>query len=114
MPSPLTLIRNATAILPDKLLPKARLTLRDGLIFEVTRDRPRVPRDATVIDARGGYVSPGFIDIHVHGGGGADFMDGTPDAVRTVLTRYPYTDPKTVGGYLDRDLGVNPGGPPRP
>jgi hypothetical protein len=27
-----------------------------------------------------------------------------PDAVRTVLTRCPYTDPKRIGGYLDRDL----------
>lgn len=26
------------------------------------------------------YVSAGFIDIHVHGGGGHDFMDGTPEA----------------------------------
>lgn len=80
---PLTLIRNATAILPDRLLPNARLLLRAGRILEISKDRARVPRDAQVIDARDGYVSPGFIDIHVHGGGGADFMDGTPDAVRT-------------------------------
>ncbi|GHE39535.1 N-acetylglucosamine-6-phosphate deacetylase [Sphingobacterium griseoflavum] len=32
------------------------------------------------IDAKGMYVSPGFIDLHVHGGGGADFMDGTVEA----------------------------------
>jgi N-acetylglucosamine-6-phosphate deacetylase len=36
--------------------------------------------DALVIDAHGNYVSPGFIDIHVHGGGGHDFMDGNEDA----------------------------------
>ncbi|HXI17180.1 MAG TPA: N-acetylglucosamine-6-phosphate deacetylase [Chloroflexota bacterium] len=30
------------------------------------------------------YVAPGFIDVHVHGGGGADFMDGTPKAIRTI------------------------------
>lgn len=33
-----------------------------------------------VIDAEGFYVSPGFVDIHVHGGGGHDFMDGTVEA----------------------------------
>lgn len=34
-----------------------------------------------VIDAKGGYVSPGFIDTHLHGGGGHDFMDGTVEAI---------------------------------
>lgn len=33
-----------------------------------------------VIDGAGGYLFPGFIDVHVHGGGGADFMDATPEA----------------------------------
>jgi N-acetylglucosamine-6-phosphate deacetylase len=36
--------------------------------------------DALVINAGGNYVSPGFIDIHVHGGGGHDFMDGSEEA----------------------------------
>lgn len=35
------------------------------------------------IDGQGLYLSHGFIDIHCHGGGGADFMDGTEDAWRT-------------------------------
>ncbi|WP_291980703.1 amidohydrolase family protein [Luteitalea sp.] len=76
-------ITNATAILPDRLLPDARIVVRDGRITAVGGARTRVPRRAAVIDARGGFVSPGFIDVHVHGGGGADFMDGTPAAVRT-------------------------------
>jgi N-acetylglucosamine-6-phosphate deacetylase len=36
--------------------------------------------NATEIDANGNYISPGFIDIHVHGGGGYDFMDGSEEA----------------------------------
>lgn len=36
--------------------------------------------DAVEIDAKGKYISPGFIDIHVHGGGGYDFMDGDVNA----------------------------------
>lgn len=38
-----------------------------------------------VIDAKGNYVLPGGIDIHVHGGGGRDFMEGTEDAFITAV-----------------------------
>jgi N-acetylglucosamine-6-phosphate deacetylase len=54
---------------------------RDDRIEEVRRGS-RVPRGAQVIDAGNGWVSPGFIDLHVHGADGADFMDGTPAAIR--------------------------------
>lgn len=81
-PADSLVIENATAILPDRLLPRARVVLEDGRITRVGGASTRVPRGARVLDARGGYVSPGFVDVHVHGGGGADFMDGTPDAVR--------------------------------
>lgn len=84
MPADCLVIENATAILRDRLLPNARLVLREGRIAELGRAGKRAPRDAQVLDARGGWVSPGFVDVHVHGGGGADFMDGTPEAVRTV------------------------------
>ena len=39
--------------------------------------RADLPADAEVIDLDGAYLLPGFVDIHVHGGGGADFMDNT-------------------------------------
>ena len=88
MPADCILIENATAILPDRLLPDARLVLRDGRIAQLGRGGTRVPKHAAVIDAGGGFISPGFVDVHVHGGGGADFMDGTPDAVRTVCATH--------------------------
>ena len=37
-----------------------------------------------IIDAKGAYVSAGFIDLHIHGSGGADVMDGTPEALETI------------------------------
>lgn len=43
------------------------------------------PPDATIVDAAGLYVSPGFIDIHIHGGAGSDFMDATREDVETVF-----------------------------
>jgi N-acetylglucosamine-6-phosphate deacetylase len=88
MPAETVVVENATAILPDRLLPEARVVLRAGRIAEVGRVGGRVPRDARVIDATGGFVSPGFVDVHVHGGGGADFMDGTPAAARTVCATH--------------------------
>lgn len=41
--------------------------------------------NALVIDAAGKFVSAGFIDLHTHGAGGADFMDGTVEAYQTAL-----------------------------
>ncbi len=37
-----------------------------------------------VIDAQGAYLSAGFIDLHIHGAGGADVMDATPQALETI------------------------------
>jgi N-acetylglucosamine-6-phosphate deacetylase len=78
------LIRNATLILPDRLIERGAVLCERGNITAVGR-RVAAPKPAIVIDAEGGYLSPGFIDIHVHGGAGADFMDATVPAVRTVL-----------------------------
>ncbi|MDD5265227.1 MAG: N-acetylglucosamine-6-phosphate deacetylase [Candidatus Bipolaricaulis sp.] len=47
--------------------------------------RPRSRSTAHSIDASSCWVVPGFVDLHVHGGGGADFSDGTVSAAETVL-----------------------------
>ncbi len=78
------LIQNGTLILPDQLIEGGAVLCERGKIKDVG-ESVAVPKNAIVIDARGGYISPGFIDIHVHGGAGADFMDGTVPAVRTAL-----------------------------
>lgn len=77
------IVLNGTVILPDRLLTEGCVECRNGRIVSVGKPRARLPKDAVIVDARGGYISPGFIDIHVHGGNGADFMDGTPAAVAT-------------------------------
>ena len=72
-----------TAILPDRLLEDAVVVCRAGAITYVGTSKRKVTKSMVVVDAKGGYLCPGFVDIHVHGGGGADFMDGTIDAVTT-------------------------------
>ncbi|MGN6547662.1 MAG: N-acetylglucosamine-6-phosphate deacetylase [Aureliella sp.] len=72
---------NGTAVAPRRLIENAVIVCRDGVITSIKPDGAP-PKNAQVVDARGGYIVPGFVDIHVHGGAGADFMDGTTEAVR--------------------------------
>jgi N-acetylglucosamine-6-phosphate deacetylase len=69
--------------LPDRLLPGGAVEVADGRIRAVYGSPP-AGFAGEVVDLRGGYLAPGFVDLHVHGGAGADFMDGTADAFRTV------------------------------
>lgn len=74
------LIQNANVVLPDGVK-QTSVFAEDGKIAAIGYDGAA---DKT-IDAAGCYLLPGFIDVHVHGGGGADFMDGTPDAFETAV-----------------------------
>ena len=67
---------------PSEVLEDGAVLCVDGLIEAVGR-RDEVRADAEIVDAGGGFITPGFVDIHTHGADGADFMDGTPEAVRT-------------------------------
>lgn len=71
-----TVIRNGAVVLPEEII-SADVLLKDGKIAEV--GKVDTTADET-IDAAGAYVCPGFIDMHTHGAGGADFMDGTVEA----------------------------------
>jgi len=74
-----------TVILPDRLLDQGAVVCRGDRIVAVgPRDQVDLPPDAEVIEVTDGFIGPGYVDIHVHGGGGADYMDGTPEAVVTV------------------------------
>ncbi len=72
-------------VLPDRVIEDAAVVCVGGVIAVVgPRPAVEIPVNARVVAApAGGYVGPGYVDIHVHGGAGADYMDGTAEAVVT-------------------------------
>jgi N-acetylglucosamine-6-phosphate deacetylase len=75
-------ITNGQVIMPTRIVP-GEVCIEDGKICEAGAGNVDFP-DAEVIDAKGYFIAPGFIDMHTHGAGGADFMDGTVEAFLTV------------------------------
>lgn len=69
-------------ITPDRIIENGEVTFSEGKITYVGKYRPASSDSSfyDVTDYTGAYIAPGFIDIHVHGGGGYDFTDGTLDA----------------------------------
>ncbi len=74
-----TYITGGKIILDHEVLTGKVLIFRDKIMdiidaeeFEIIREK----KEMNVINAGGKYVSPGFIDVHIHGAGGADVMDG--------------------------------------
>ncbi len=72
-------IYNGKIITPYKIIQGGTVLVTGDTITAVS-ERNIETNDAVEIDAKGHYIAPGFIDIHVHGGGGHDFMDGTEAA----------------------------------
>jgi N-acetylglucosamine-6-phosphate deacetylase len=72
---------NARLILPDSI-ERGSITIRDGRIRQIST-RPGNPSGRR-IDLRGGYLAPGFVDLHIHGALGRDTMEASEDAFRTI------------------------------
>lgn len=100
---PLAFIR-ATLVLPDRLVSDGTMVVAGGRIVSVGAG---VPAGAAVVDLGGAYLAPGFVDLHVHGGDGADFMDLTPEAFRAVCRCHArhgtttLTPTSTVAGHAE-------------
>lgn len=111
-----TVLSGARLVLPDGVHESGRLTIEDRTIAHVAK-RPavRTPEgeQATVVDLTGHWVVPGFVDVHVHGGGNASFSAGTAEeALRVIHTHRTRgtttTVASTVTGTLD-DLSEQAG-----
>ena len=72
---------NGTIILEDRQITGGALLFDRKVKGIVSREEAERLADE-VIDARGLYVSPGFIDVHIHGFAGEDACDGDPDGLR--------------------------------
>ena len=73
------IIKNAKIIYKDRI-EEGSVQIIDGKIASIHS----VCDDDEVIDAHGLYLAPGFIDIHIHGAGGKDTMEGTIEAVHVI------------------------------
>lgn len=74
------IIFNGRVITQDRIIDNGYVFIQGESIRGIGIGKPDISDDVVEINAEGKCVSPGFIDIHVHGGGGHDFMDGTVEA----------------------------------
>lgn len=77
-------VTGARLVTPGGVIEQGTLVIRDRKIAEVSGGG-NAPAGAETVNASGLTLLPGFIDVHIHGGGGADTMDANPDALRAVL-----------------------------
>ena len=78
-------LANATLILPDREIRGGAIDVDNGRISALGLPQALGAWSGVTVDAAGGYVTPGFVDLHVHGGNNADFMDGTVEAFETAV-----------------------------
>jgi N-acetylglucosamine-6-phosphate deacetylase len=80
-------IINAHVVTPAGILAKGWIRVKDGIIIEMGNqldENQAYLQNIETIDAKGGSVLPGFIDVHVHGGAGHDFMDANEDGLKAI------------------------------
>ena len=79
-----TLIIGATAPINERLEENTSILIGEGSILDINYTGT-LPKDTDVIHAEGTYLLPAFIDLHAHGGGGADFADMTKEAFDKIM-----------------------------
>lgn len=80
-------IYNGNIITPRSIVKNASILVTGNIITGISDSNIDIA-DAIEIDAKGKFISPGFIDIHVHGAGGYDFMDATEEAFLAIAATH--------------------------
>lgn len=76
------IIKNAQIVLKDKVIAKGFIEFNDGKITNVQEGEYKGKEDS--IDAKNNIIMPGFIDVHMHGSAGIDFMDASVEDYKTI------------------------------
>ena len=84
MGTTLTQIINGNVLTPSGWIKDGSVVVEGNKIVEIQTNSQLI-EGAQVIDAKGGSIVPGGIDLHIHGGGGRDYMEGTEDAFRKAI-----------------------------
>ncbi|MBE6805941.1 MAG: N-acetylglucosamine-6-phosphate deacetylase [Ruminococcaceae bacterium] len=95
-------IVNGKIILKDRIMENSALLFSDVIEGIVPEDK--IPEGAVVIDAKGGFVSPGLIDLHIHGYLGKDVCDGEEESIRVISEGLLKNG---VTGYLPTTMTVD-------
>lgn len=74
-------IGNGKVVFENSICETGSVLIENGIITEINKS---CPNGVEKIDANGAYILPGFIDLHVHGGGNSDFMDATVEDILQV------------------------------
>ncbi|MGD6854789.1 N-acetylglucosamine-6-phosphate deacetylase [Bacillus infantis] len=85
------LLKNSRVLTEDGIIDKGYVLVEDGKIksFGPADDLGGQSADQTIELNAGATLAPGFIDLHIHGAGGADTMDSTPEAIQTIARTLP-------------------------
>ena len=95
-------IVNGKIILKDEIIEGYALLLSD--VIEAVIPQDKLPENAEIIDAQGGYIAPGLIDLHIHGYLGCDVCDGDENSMRTISKGLLANG---VTGYLPTTMTVD-------
>lgn len=83
-----TVLKNLQIVLESGVIERGHLVLADGKIANILPMHEEVP-GKEIIDGRGAFAFPGFIDCHIHGAAGFDFMDDEPEAGQRIAQAIP-------------------------